>query len=68
MCQKDRRRNTSGSKFKRKYEIKYGRIFGLLKIENFIQMIFIEKFFKIYTSEILFCSSCHIEQIDTNEI
>jgi hypothetical protein len=38
MSQKDRRRNTEEPKWKK--EIKYGRIFGRLKIENLIQMIF----------------------------
>jgi hypothetical protein len=33
--------NTGGPKWKRKKEIKDGMNFGLLKIENLIQMVFI---------------------------
>jgi hypothetical protein len=40
MGQKDRRRNTGRPKRKRKNAIKQGRIFGLLKIEKLIQIIF----------------------------
>jgi hypothetical protein len=43
-------------------------IFELLKIRNLIQMFFYLKFFKIYTSEILFCPSHHVEQNGENEI
>jgi hypothetical protein len=39
MGKKDGRRNTDGSKRKRKKK-KQGRVFGLLKIGNLIQMIF----------------------------
>jgi hypothetical protein len=40
MSQKDKRRNTDGPKWKGKKEIKHGRIFGLLRIGNLIEMIF----------------------------
>jgi hypothetical protein len=40
MSQKDKRMNTDGPKRKGKKEIKYGRIFGLLRIGNLIEMIF----------------------------
>jgi hypothetical protein len=40
MCQKDRRRNTDGPKRKGKKEIKHGRIFGLVRIGNLIEMFF----------------------------
>jgi hypothetical protein len=40
MSQKDKRRNTDGPKRKGKKEIKHGRIFGLLRIGNLIEMIF----------------------------
>jgi hypothetical protein len=40
MGQKDRRRDTDGPKQKWKKEIKQGRIFGLLKIQNLIQLVF----------------------------
>jgi hypothetical protein len=40
MSQKDKRRNTDGPKRKGKKEIKHGRIFGMLRIGNLIEMIF----------------------------
>jgi hypothetical protein len=40
MSQKDKRMNTDGPKRKGKKEIKHGRIFGLLRIGNLIEMIF----------------------------
>jgi hypothetical protein len=40
MGHKDSRRNTDGPKWKGKKEIKQGRIFGLLRIGNLIEMIF----------------------------
>jgi hypothetical protein len=58
MGQKDRRRNTGEPKWKRK---KQGRIFGLLKIGNLIQMVFYLKILQTYASGILFCSSHRIE-------
>jgi hypothetical protein len=57
--QKDRRRNTGGPKQKRKKEIKQGRIFGLLRIRNLIQMVldlkFLQNLYKWYL--VLFISS-----------
>jgi hypothetical protein len=62
MSQKDRRRNTSGSKRNRKKKIKIGNDFWAAENWKFDSNGFLfKKIFETYASEIWFCSSRRVE-------